>query len=122
MYCAGLPIESIHLIGNKSKTCASKAFVKFSTMDAVECAIKRSDMELNIHIYRSTMDQMQHADKLDDLKSSPRSSLHDTHSVTTYVSKDEHSAAKFLKLRGIPWTASKTYIMGLFPGKYSFFV
>lgn len=118
LYFVGLSIESIRLIESKSKTGTTEAYVKFCKMDDVEIAIKRYEKKPNIRIYRSTMHQMQYDYKLHDFKSSSRSSNHNNaRSLQADESTDDYRGGKFLKVRGVPWTADKPYIIQLFPGK-----
>lgn len=97
----------------------SSAFVKFKTLDDVELAIKRNDKTSDMKIYRSSDEHM----NSDQNKSNPdKRSQSSTHASLSMKSgsdaktDDCNRTTKYLKVRGLPWSIDKSYIISLFPG------
>lgn len=110
-------IESVHI-----KQDGKGAFVKFKTVDDVEFAIKRNDKKSNMHIYRCTEHQMQMDRKSGNghLSLPPVVPAFRRRNLTKSGSKtlnDSLHAVNFLKVHGLPWTVSESYVFDLFPGK-----
>ncbi|XP_055326666.1 G-rich sequence factor 1-like isoform X2 [Sitodiplosis mosellana] len=113
----GLQIQRIHVVQSASNC----AYVKFSSMDDVEDAIKRSDKKSTVRIYRSTDQQMrssyQGGPKHESLpSSSDLDTQKDDDSKSRSDSKSYSGDSKFVRVRGIPWEVDEDFVYNLFPG------
>lgn len=109
----GLLIDAIQMVPN-----TTTAFVKFSTVGDVELALKKTNKDSGLRIYRSTERQMQSNRKKTNIQPlrPSRSSLR--REVKRDLKPDNiHSPIKFVRVQGLPWTIDESFVMDLFPGK-----
>ena len=113
------------MVQSATATYSDCAYVKFSSMDDVEKAIKRSDKTISsVRIYRSTEQQMRYCyqggSKRASLPSSSSddgaNSQMDDRSKSRSNSKSHSDESKFLRITGLPWKADKAFVYNLFPG------
>lgn len=112
-------ISCIHLTQSGSDaTSKYGAYVKFSNIDDVEHAVKRSNKKDNIRIYRTSNEQMQLCFKSGFKYPSSHSSKsqHDSQPSNNDSSKSL-SSCKILRVLGLPWSADVEFVINMFPGK-----
>lgn len=111
-----LRVERVKILQN-----GTKAFVKFFSMESVENAIQT--INKHFRIYRASEKQLRNSDRPDFICPSIRStSLSEMQILPTQSignASNSQDMTKILKIRGLPWTASKDYVLTLFPGKFS---
>lgn len=103
----GLDIANIHLLLNESGQSLDNAFVIFAESSDLELALMRNKAMIKhryILLFRSSTHQMI------NYKLNARNCL------TLNESDTRNNIYQYLQVKGLPWTADKAYIAGLFPG------